>query len=92
MLAVGRALVASPDILLLDEPSLGLAPVIVDELFQVLEDLRSRMSVLLVEQNATKALSISDRAYVMQNGSIVHSGEAAAMLKDDNLRKAYLGM
>ncbi len=92
MLAVGRALVAEPDILLLDEPSLGLAPVIVDELFRVLEDLRTRMSVLLVEQNATKALSISDRAYVMQNGSIVHSGDAASMLKDDNLRKAYLGM
>ena len=92
MLAVGRALVAEPDILLLDEPSLGLAPVIVDELFRVLENLRTRMSVLLVEQNATKALSISDRAYVMQNGSIVHSGDAATMLKDDNLRKAYLGM
>jgi len=92
MLAVGRALVASPDVLLLDEPSLGLAPVIVDELFGVLKNLRSKMSVLLVEQNATKALSISDRAYVMQNGNIVHSGEAAAMLKDDNLRKAYLGI
>ena len=92
MLAVGRALVASPEVLLLDEPSLGLAPVIVDEMFRVLKGLSEKMSVLLVEQNATKALSISDRAYVMQNGSIVHSGNADAMLKDDSLRKAYLGM
>lgn len=92
MLAVGRALVASPEVLLLDEPSLGLAPVLVDEVFRVLKDLRDRMSILLVEQNATKALSISDRAHVMQNGSIVHSGEADAMLRDDKLRKAYLGM
>lgn len=92
MLAVGRALVASPEVLLLDEPSLGLAPVIVDEMFRVLQSLRERMSVLLVEQNAVKALSISDRAYVMQNGSVVHSGAADAMLQDDNLRKAYLGM
>ncbi|MFP4644094.1 MAG: ABC transporter ATP-binding protein [Spirochaetales bacterium] len=92
MLAVGRALVAEPKVLLLDEPSLGLAPVIVDEMFRVLKDLREQMSVLLVEQNATKALSISDRAYVLQNGRIVHSGEAAVMLQDDNLRKAYLGM
>ncbi|MFO7730171.1 MAG: ABC transporter ATP-binding protein [Spirochaetia bacterium] len=92
MLAVGRALVASPEVLLLDEPSLGLAPVIVDEMFRVLKGLREKMSVLLVEQNATKALSISDRAYVMQNGSIVHSGNADAMLNDDSLRKAYLGM
>ncbi|MFP4374935.1 MAG: ABC transporter ATP-binding protein [Spirochaetaceae bacterium] len=92
MLAVGRALVASPEVLLLDEPSLGLAPVIVDQMFRVLQSLRERMSILLVEQNAVKALSISDRAYVMQNGSIVHSGAADAMLQDDTLRKAYLGM
>lgn len=92
MLAVGRALVASPEVLLLDEPSLGLAPVIVDEMFRVLKGLREKMSVLLVEQNAAKALSISDRAYVMQNGSIVHSGSAGALLQDDSLRKAYLGM
>lgn len=92
MLAVGRALVAEPEVLLLDEPSLGLAPVIVDEMFRVLGDLRERMSVLLIEQNATKALGISDRAYVLQNGRIVHSGQAEAMLHDDNLRKAYLGM
>lgn len=92
MLAVGRALIAEPEVLMLDEPSLGLAPVIVDDMFRVLESLKDRMSVLLVEQNATKALSISDRAYVLQNGVIVHSGQAAEMLKDDNLRKAYLGM
>ncbi len=92
MLAVGRALIAEPQVLMLDEPSLGLAPVIVDDMFRVLKSLKSKMSVLLVEQNATKALSISDRAYVMQNGSIVHSGNAAEMLKDDTLRKAYLGM
>ncbi|POR03566.1 ABC transporter ATP-binding protein [Alkalispirochaeta sphaeroplastigenens] len=92
MLAVGRALIAEPEVLMLDEPSLGLAPVIVDDMFRVLESLKERMSVLLVEQNATKALSISDRAYVLQNGVIVHSGQAAEMLKDDNLRKAYLGM
>lgn len=92
MLAVGRALVASPEVLLLDEPSLGLAPVLADEMFGVLQGLREKMSVLLVEQNARKSLSISNRAYVMQNGSIVHSGEAEAMLEDDSLRKAYLGM
>lgn len=92
MLAVGRALAAEPEVLLLDEPSLGLAPVIVDEMFRVLKDLRESMSVLLIEQNAIKALSISDRAYVLQNGSVVHSGQADAMLQDDTLRKAYLGM
>ncbi len=92
MLAVGRALISEPEVLMLDEPSLGLAPVIVDDMFRVLKKLQERMSVLLVEQNATKALSISNRAYVLQNGVIVHQGQASEMLKDDTLRKAYLGM
>ena len=92
MLAVGRALMADPELLMLDEPSLGLAPVIVDEMFRVLAKLKERMSVLLVEQNALKALKISDRAYVLQNGNIVKSGAASELLKDESVKKAYLGM
>ena len=92
MLAVGRALMSDPELLMLDEPSLGLAPVIVDELFRVLVKLKERMTILLVEQNALKALRISDRAYVLQNGNIVHSGTSAELLNDEAVKKAYLGM
>lgn len=92
MLAVGRALMAEPELLLLDEPSLGLAPVVVDEIFSVFRSLKERMSILLVEQNAHKALAISDRAYILQNGRIVHTGEAKLLLQDEALKKAYLGM
>lgn len=92
MLAVGRSLMSDPELLMLDEPSLGLAPVIVDEMFRVLVKLKEKMTILLVEQNALKALKISDRAYVLQNGSIVHSGTASELLKDEAVKKAYLGM
>jgi branched-chain amino acid transport system ATP-binding protein len=92
MLAVGRALMSMPRLLMLDEPSLGLAPVIVNELFSVLHALKERMSILLVEQNAVKALRISDRAYVMQTGKIVYAGNAAEMLHDERLKRAYLGI
>ena len=92
MLAVGRALMSDPELLMLDEPSLGLAPVIVDELFRVLVKLKDKMTILLVEQNALKALKISDRAYVLQNGNIVHSGTSAELLADESVKKAYLGM
>jgi len=92
MLAVGRSLMSDPELLMLDEPSLGLAPVIVDELFRVLVKLKDKMTILLVEQNALKALKISDRAYVLQNGNIVHSGTSAELLADEAVKKAYLGM
>ncbi|HOO74084.1 MAG: ABC transporter ATP-binding protein [Thermotogae bacterium] len=93
MLAVGRALMSSPEVLMLDEPSLGLAPVIVDEIFEVLKQLREKkVSILLVEQNALKSLKISDRAYILETGKIVHSGKAKDMLNDEKVKKAYLGI
>lgn len=93
MLAVGRALMGDPKLLMLDEPSLGLAPVIIDQIFEVLLDLKKQgIPILLVEQNATKSLSISDRAYVLETGKIVHEGIAKDMLNDEKLKKAYLGL
>ncbi|HQD43412.1 MAG TPA: ABC transporter ATP-binding protein [Defluviitoga tunisiensis] len=93
MLALGRALIASPDLLMLDEPSLGLAPIIIDEIFGVLKILKEDgIPILLVEQNAIKSLKISDRAYVLENGKIAYSGNASEMLKDEKVKKAYLGM
>lgn len=92
MLAVGRALMSDPEILMLDEPSLGLAPIIVDEIFNVLLQLKNEgISILLVEQNAIKALKISNRAYILETGKIVHSGNAKEMLQDEKIKKAYLG-
>ncbi|KAF2957069.1 ABC transporter ATP-binding protein [Marinitoga sp. 38H-ov] len=92
MLAVGRALMSNPEILMLDEPSLGLAPIIVDEIFNVLIQLKKEgISILLVEQNAMKALKISDRAYILETGKIVHSDNAKDMLNDEKIKKAYLG-
>ena len=92
MLAVGRALMSHPRILLLDEPSMGLSPLLVKEIFTTIEDVnRDGVTILLVEQNAKMALSIADRAYVLETGDVVMEGEGAAMLKDDNVRKAYLG-
>ena len=92
MLAVGRALMSHPRILLLDEPSMGLSPLLVKEIFTTIEDvIRDGVTILLVEQNAKMALSIADRAYVLETGDVVMEGEGAAMLKDDNVRKAYLG-
>jgi len=92
MLAVGRALMSHPRILLLDEPSMGLSPLLVKEIFTTIEEVNQEgVTILLVEQNAKMALSIASRAYVLETGDVVMEGEGQAMLKDDNVRKAYLG-
>jgi branched-chain amino acid transport system ATP-binding protein len=93
MLAIGRALMARPRLLLMDEPSLGLAPVIVDEVFDVIDTInRAGMSVLLVEQNVERALEISHRGYLLSEGRIALEGPAADMLANDELRQAMLGI
>lgn len=92
MLAMGRALMASPRLLLLDEPSLGLAPQVVDTIFDVIEDLRAEgVTILLVEQNARMALDIADRAYVLETGRIALAGTGKALLGNDQVRQSYLG-
>lgn len=92
MLAIGRALMAGPKVLLLDEPSLGLSPILVDTIFNVIADVnRSGVPILLIEQNARKALQVATRGYVLETGTIVKSGQASALLADDDVRKAYLG-
>lgn len=92
MLAMGRALMAKPKILLLDEPSMGLSPLFVGEIFRIIEEVSaSGTTVLLVEQNAKKALSIADRAYVLETGNAVKTGKASDLLEDDAIKKAYLG-
>jgi len=92
MLAIGRALMSKPRLLLLDEPSLGLAPIIIQQIFEIIEKLRAEgVTVFLVEQNAHQALRIADRGYVLENGRIVMSGTGNALLNDDSVRKAYLG-
>lgn len=92
MLAMGRALMSQPKILLLDEPSMGLSPLLVKEVFQIIQELNQNgMTILLVEQNAKMALSIASRAYVLETGRVVMNGVAADMLEDDKVRKAYLG-
>lgn len=92
MLAMGRALMSKPSIILMDEPSMGLSPIMVNEIFSIIESV-SKMgtTVLLVEQNAKKALAIADRAYVLETGTIVKGGKAEDMLNDDSIKKAYLG-
>ncbi len=93
MLAIGRALMSKPDLLLMDEPSMGLAPVIVEEIFAFIEELKKlHMTVFLVEQNSYFALNISNRAYVLENGQIVLSGNSQDLLKDPRVKEAYLGM
>lgn len=92
MLAMGRALMAQPKILLLDEPSMGLAPILVKEIFRIIEDINAKgTTILLVEQNARMALSIADRAYVMETGKIVMSGSGEELAASERIQKAYLG-
>jgi branched-chain amino acid transport system ATP-binding protein len=92
MVAIGRALMSNPDLLLLDEPSVGLAPVMVSELFKALAQVRKMdVSILLVEQNATKSLELSDRGYLLEQGAIVGEGPAHVLLQSEAVRKAYLG-
>ena len=92
MLAMGRALMSKPRILLLDEPSMGLSPLFVGEIFKIIEEVsKAGTTVLLVEQNAKKALSIADRGYVLETGKIIKTGKAADLLNDDSIKKAYLG-
>lgn len=92
MLAIARALMTRPKLLLMDEPSMGLAPILVDEIFHIIEDINAQgMTVLLVEQNANKALSIADRAYVLETGNIIMTGSGQELLRDDRVRQAYLG-
>jgi len=93
MLAIGRGLMAEPRLLILDEPSLGLSPLLVEEMFGLIAQLRSSgLAVLLVEQNVGQSLDIADRAYVMENGQIRFTGAPAELLASDTLRQAYLGM
>ena len=92
MLAMGRALMSKPDLLMLDEPSMGLAPILVQEIFDIIKELnRQGTTILLVEQNASMALSIADRGYVLEVGRTVKCGSGAELLHDDDVRKAYLG-
>ncbi len=92
MLAMGRALMSRPKVLLLDEPSMGLSPIMVDKIFEVVRDVYSQgVTILLVEQNASRALGVANRAYVMDSGLITMSGDAREMLKDPKVRAAYLG-
>ena len=92
MLAMARALMSKPQLLMLDEPSMGLAPILVDQIFEIISQLhKTGVTILLVEQNAQMALSVADRAYVLETGSISMSGKASDLLKNDDVRKAYLG-
>jgi branched-chain amino acid transport system ATP-binding protein len=93
MVAIGRALMARPRLMLFDEPSLGLAPAVVDDVFDVVRRVRDEgMSVLLVEQNVPKAMAIADRAYVLEQGRIVSSGAPADLMRQSHIREAYLGI
>lgn len=92
MLAMGRALMSKPKIIVMDEPSMGLSPILVNEIFDIIKEVSAGgTTVLLVEQNAKKALSIADRAYVLETGKIVLEGDAKELMNDDSIKKAYLG-
>ena len=93
MLAVGRALMSRPKILLMDEPSMGLSPILVQEIFKIIKELHEQgLTILLVEQNARMALSIADQGYVLENGRIKMHDKADELLRNDEVRKAYLGV
>ncbi len=93
MLAIGRALMSGPKLLLLDEPSMGLAPILVDKIFESIKSLRDEgATIFLVEQNAFAALSIADRGYVIETGDIALTGKAQDLLRDERVREAYLGV
>ena len=92
MLAMGRALMSNPKVLMLDEPSMGLAPILVEQIFEIVQSLhKAGTTILLVEQNAQMALSVADRGYVLETGRIVNSGAGQDLLNDDSVKKAYLG-
>lgn len=92
MLAMGRALMSNPSLLLLDEPSMGLAPILVEEIFSIIQTINDKgTTILLVEQNAYKALAIADYAYILETGTIIKEGDAKLLLKDDEVKAAYLG-
>lgn len=92
MLAMGRALMSHPNIILMDEPSMGLSPIFVNEIFDIIQQVsKTGTTVLLVEQNAKKALSIADRAYVLETGKIVLTGDAKELMDNESIKKAYLG-
>ena len=92
MLAMGRALMSKPRLMMLDEPSMGLAPILVEQIFQIIREMNAAgTTILLVEQNAQMALSVANRAYVMETGRITMEGDANELMHDDNVRKAYLG-
>ena len=92
MLAIGRALMSKPRIILMDEPSMGLSPLFVSEIFDIIQEInRAGTTVLIVEQNAKKVLSIANRAYVLETGKIIQSGEAQSLMNDDSVKRAYLG-
>ena len=92
MLAMGRALMSHPDLLMLDEPSMGLSPILVDQVFSIIQEIHKEgTTILLVEQNAGKSLAISDRGYVLENGAIAYSGTGKELMESDEVKKAYLG-
>ena len=92
MLAMGRALMSRPKLLMLDEPSMGLAPILVDEIFSIIQEInKTGTTILLVEQNAFKALSIADRAYILETGTVIKSGKASDLINDEAVKSAYLG-
>ena len=93
MLAIGRAVMSRPKLLLLDEPSLGLAPILVDTIFQVIRDINKQgTTILLIEQNAAKALQVANRGYVLETGRVVKEGTAKALLESPDVQRAYLGI
>ena len=92
MLAMGRAMMSKPELLMLDEPSMGLSPILVDEIFEIIKAFHeSGTTILLVEQNANKSLAISDRAYVLENGKIILTGKGSELMQSEEIKKAYLG-